>query len=34
MSVWAHLLKLVHEGRVEVEGSSRPGLGARYRTVG
>jgi glyoxylase-like metal-dependent hydrolase (beta-lactamase superfamily II) len=34
MSVWAHLLKLVHEGRVEVEGSSRPGLGARYRAVG
>jgi glyoxylase-like metal-dependent hydrolase (beta-lactamase superfamily II) len=31
MSVWSHLLKLVSEGQVEVEGSGRPGLHARYR---
>jgi glyoxylase-like metal-dependent hydrolase (beta-lactamase superfamily II) len=30
MSVWSHLLKLVAEGRVEVEGSLPPALGARY----
>lgn len=29
-SVWAHLVQLVAEGRVEVEGSSRPRLEARY----
>ena len=33
MSVWSHLLKLVAEGRVEVEGSGEPGLGSRYRRV-
>jgi glyoxylase-like metal-dependent hydrolase (beta-lactamase superfamily II) len=33
MSVWSHLLKLVGEGRVEVEGSLPPALGARYRSA-
>ena len=32
-SVWAHLTKLVGEGRVEVEGSSTPTLDATYRAV-
>jgi glyoxylase-like metal-dependent hydrolase (beta-lactamase superfamily II) len=31
MSVWSHLLKLVSEGEVEVEGSAPPALAARYR---
>ena len=31
MSVWSHLLKLVAEGQVEVEGSGPPALAARYR---
>jgi glyoxylase-like metal-dependent hydrolase (beta-lactamase superfamily II) len=31
MSVWSHLLKLVTEGQVEVEGSSAPAMRARYR---
>jgi hypothetical protein len=31
MSVWSHLLKLVSEGEVEVEGSEAPALRARYR---
>jgi len=31
MSVWSHLLKLVSEGEVEVEGSALPALRARYR---
>jgi glyoxylase-like metal-dependent hydrolase (beta-lactamase superfamily II) len=30
MSVWSHLLKLVAEGEVEVEGSGVPALRARY----
>ena len=30
MSVWAHLLKLVAEGRVEVVGEGPPALAARY----
>ena len=33
MSVWAHLLKLVAEGQVEVEGSAEPALRGRYRRV-
>jgi glyoxylase-like metal-dependent hydrolase (beta-lactamase superfamily II) len=33
MSVWSHLLKLVTEGQVEVEGSGPPGLFARYHTA-
>jgi hypothetical protein len=33
MSVWSHLLKLVAEGEVEVEGSAVPALRARYRHV-
>ena len=33
MSVWSHLLKLVAEGEVEVEGSALPALRARYRHV-
>ena len=33
MSVWSHLLKLVGEGRVEVEGSLPPALAARYRSA-
>jgi len=33
MSVWSHLLKLVTEGQVEVEGSGGPALRARYRLV-
>jgi glyoxylase-like metal-dependent hydrolase (beta-lactamase superfamily II) len=31
MSVWSHLLKLVDDGQVEVEGSGPPALRARYR---
>jgi glyoxylase-like metal-dependent hydrolase (beta-lactamase superfamily II) len=31
MSVWSHLLELVAEGRVDVENSLPPALGARYR---
>jgi len=34
MSVWSHLLKLMTEARVEVEGSDRPALTARYRLSG
>jgi glyoxylase-like metal-dependent hydrolase (beta-lactamase superfamily II) len=34
MSVWSHLLKLVAEGQVEVEGSSAPALRAQYRRAG
>ena len=34
MSVWSHLLKLVSEGQVEVEGSVAPALRARYRRAG
>jgi glyoxylase-like metal-dependent hydrolase (beta-lactamase superfamily II) len=33
MSVWSHLLKLVSEGQVQVEGSGRPALRARYRPI-
>jgi len=33
MSVWSHLLKLVAQGEVEVEGSALPALRARYRPV-
>lgn len=33
MSVWSHLLKLVAEGRVEVEASAAPALSARYRLL-
>ena len=33
MSVWSHLLKLVAEGEVEVEGSGAPALRARFRRV-
>ena len=33
MSVWSHLLKLVTEGQVEVEGSGPAALSARYRRV-
>ena len=33
MSVWSHLLKLVAEGQVEVEGSAQPALRASYRRV-
>jgi glyoxylase-like metal-dependent hydrolase (beta-lactamase superfamily II) len=32
-TVWAHLVRLVSEGRVEVEGSGLPRLAARYRPV-
>ena len=31
MSVWSHLLKLVAEGQVEVEGSGPAALSARYQ---
>jgi glyoxylase-like metal-dependent hydrolase (beta-lactamase superfamily II) len=34
MSVWSHLLKLVAEGQVEVEGPGPPALSARYRRAG
>jgi glyoxylase-like metal-dependent hydrolase (beta-lactamase superfamily II) len=34
MSVWSHLLKLVAEGQVEVEGSGPAALSARYRRAG
>jgi len=33
MSVWSHLLKLVAQGEVEVEGSALPALRARCRPV-
>ena len=33
MSVWSHVLKLVGEGQVEVEGSAQPALRACYRRV-
>ena len=33
MSVWSHLLKLLAEGQVEVEGSGPAALAARYRRV-
>ena len=32
-SVWAHLVKLVTDGQVEVEGSSNPALDSTYRAV-
>lgn len=34
MSVWSHLLKLVDEGRVEVDGGGPPALRARFRRAG
>ena len=33
MSVWSHLLKLLAEGQVEVEGSGPAALVARYHRV-
>jgi glyoxylase-like metal-dependent hydrolase (beta-lactamase superfamily II) len=32
-SVWAHLVRLVSEGRVEVEGAGAPTLDARYAAI-